>query len=109
MLMLLAYTALFAPFEVAFFNVSMGPLFVLNRIVDLCFISNVLIHFRLMYVIDRSGKRVRTTSAPPTRNWTGPVAVEVYADAKEVHTTCVDSFLRPSCVEKVGFGRTRAK
>jgi hypothetical protein len=75
MFVLLAYTAVFAPFEVAFFDVSMGPLFVLNRMVDLCFITNVLIHLRLMYVIDRSGRRVRTNPfSRPSRSelgWSG--------------------------------------
>lgn len=69
MFVLLAYTALLAPFEVAFFNNSLGPLFVLNRTVDLCFILNVFIHFRLMYVIDRTGKRVRTTRLARPSHW----------------------------------------
>jgi len=44
---LLVYTAVFTPVEVSFFESKLNGLFVINRFVDLCFISDMVFNFLL--------------------------------------------------------------
>ena len=43
------------PYEVAFLTVSVNALFVVNRAVDVFFLTDMTINFRLPYVDDASG------------------------------------------------------
>ena len=45
----LIYTALVTPFEVAFLEPRVGVLFVINRFVDLCFLTDLVLNFFLAY------------------------------------------------------------
>ena len=47
--LLLVYTAIVTPYEVAFLEPYVGVLFVLNRFVDLCFLADLVMNFFLAY------------------------------------------------------------
>ena len=49
MLVLLVYTALLTPFEVAFLTTELNSLFVVNRLVDLCFVCDMCLNFFTQY------------------------------------------------------------
>mmetsp|Transcript_28338 Transcript_28338/g.92542 ORF Transcript_28338/g.92542 Transcript_28338/m.92542 type:complete len:888 (-) Transcript_28338:70-2733(-) len=48
-LFLLAFTAIVTPFEIGFLEPKFDSLFVINRIVDFCFLIDLLINFNLQY------------------------------------------------------------
>jgi potassium voltage-gated channel Eag-related subfamily H protein 7 len=50
--MLLGFTALVTPFEIAFLETSIDGLFFVNRVVDLGFLWDLIINFRLAYMDD---------------------------------------------------------
>ena len=49
MVVLLLFTAVVTPAEVSFMSVSINALFFVNRIVDMCFLWDMSIQFRLIY------------------------------------------------------------
>jgi hypothetical protein len=51
---LLLYTALFTPFEIAFLETKMNAIYVLNRVVDFGFFVDLTINFRLAYLDKKS-------------------------------------------------------
>ena len=53
------YTAFVTPYEVAFLETKIDVLFVVNRIVDLGFVTDIWVQFHLEY-LNKDGIRVYT-------------------------------------------------
>eukprot|EP00937_MAST-01D_sp_MAST-1D-sp2_P002484 g2484.t1 len=58
MILLLVYTALVTPYEVAFLETSIDPLFVINTLVNLLFIADMCMNFAVAYQVRETGQWV---------------------------------------------------
>jgi hypothetical protein len=55
MMLLLFFCALVTPFEVAFMETSLNPLFMVNRFVDVCFVADIVINFFTAFWDNKAG------------------------------------------------------
>merc|ERR1712227_919984 len=58
MVLLLAYTAIFTPYEVAFLETKLDALFIFNRLVDLAFSLDIIINLFLAVSDPETGRTV---------------------------------------------------
>jgi potassium voltage-gated channel Eag-related subfamily H protein 7 len=76
MMILLIFTAWVTPFEVSFLDTRMNALFVINRFVDLAFVADMAVNFRLIFE-DKEGTTILSKNLIARRYLRGWFAIDL--------------------------------